>query len=345
MDKRYQVFISSTYADLKEERRDVIQAVIELNCIPAGMELFPAADEAQLDFIKRVIDDCDYYLLIIGGRYGSVDESGISFTEREYDYAMSRKLKIIALIHGSPDDIPFGKSEQNPVLRERLRQFRDKVIQGRLVKLWKSGSELPGLVSRNLSHSMHEYPAVGWVSADRVANVEVLGEINQLRKQNSDLGAALANYKKMLADLSLRPSFKDLAELDEEVTLKGIFWRNYSASYVPWSVKTTWRKAFAYVSPYLIKHPNEEAVKTVLTSALFRDADHMEGIRESLDDQDFQTVGVQLRALGLVKIEYSESTTGSMGLFWSLTDAGERLMLELRTVPTTKLAAGDQGKP
>ena len=62
MDKRYQVFISSTYTDLKEERRAVIQTVIEADCIPAGMELFPAADEEQLTFIKRVIDDCDYYL-------------------------------------------------------------------------------------------------------------------------------------------------------------------------------------------------------------------------------------------------------------------------------------------
>ena len=78
MDKRYQVFISSTCADLKEERRAVIQTVIQLNCIPAGMELFPAADEEQLAFIKRVIDDCDYYLLIIGGRYGSVDEGALA---------------------------------------------------------------------------------------------------------------------------------------------------------------------------------------------------------------------------------------------------------------------------
>src|SRR5271157_912922 len=99
MDKRYQVFISSTYADLKEERRAVIQTVIESNCIPAGMELFPAADEQQLDFIKRVINDCDYYLLIIGGRYGSVDETGISYTEQEYDYAVSRGLWVIALLH------------------------------------------------------------------------------------------------------------------------------------------------------------------------------------------------------------------------------------------------------
>lgn len=52
MDKRYQIFVSSTYADLKEERRRVIQALMEMDCIPSGMELFPAADEEQWEFIK-----------------------------------------------------------------------------------------------------------------------------------------------------------------------------------------------------------------------------------------------------------------------------------------------------
>ena len=47
MEKRYQVFVSSTYADLQEERKTVMQALLELDCIPAGMELFPAANEDQ----------------------------------------------------------------------------------------------------------------------------------------------------------------------------------------------------------------------------------------------------------------------------------------------------------
>ena len=62
MDKRYQVFVSSTYSDLKDERSAIIQALMEIDCIPAGMELFPAADEEQFKFIKSVIDDCDYYI-------------------------------------------------------------------------------------------------------------------------------------------------------------------------------------------------------------------------------------------------------------------------------------------
>ena len=96
MIKRYQVFLSSTYADLKEERDNIIQILMKLNCIPAGLELFPAIDEKQFDYIKKCIDDSDYYLLIIGGRYGSLTCEGISYTEKEYLYALKNNISIIA---------------------------------------------------------------------------------------------------------------------------------------------------------------------------------------------------------------------------------------------------------
>jgi len=136
LEKRYQVFVSSTYADLKEERQRVLQALMELDCIPAGMELFPAADQEQFEFIKRVIDDCDYYLLIVGGRYGSVTPQGISYTEQEYDYALSRGLKVVALLHENPELIPLGKSEQDPELRLRLQSFREKVASAEPTELF-----------------------------------------------------------------------------------------------------------------------------------------------------------------------------------------------------------------
>ena len=72
MDKVYQVFVSSTYADLVDERRRVSETLAKAGYVPAGMELFPATDQKQLEFIKRVIDRCDYYVVIIGGRYGSL---------------------------------------------------------------------------------------------------------------------------------------------------------------------------------------------------------------------------------------------------------------------------------
>ena len=334
MDKRYQVFVSSTYADLREERRAVIQTVIELDCIPAGMELFPAADQEQLEFIKRVIDDCDYYLLIIAGRYGSISETGLSYTEQEYDYAVSRALKVIALVHGNPEDIALGKSEKDPASREKLSRFRDRVCKGRLVKLWTNAGELPGLVALSLSQTIKIFPATGWVRANRVASEEVLSEINQLRKRNTQLEAALA-------DLDPRPALEDLAGLDEPVQMNGHYKERFSNAHRNWSTETTWRKIFGSISPYLLKHPNEKAVKDVMEEALFK-ASGKEGYGPSLDDQVSQTVGVQLKALGLVNIEYSKSTTGAMAMFWSLTGAGERLMVEIRAVRTKSTAASDR---
>src|ERR1035437_10379970 len=99
MEKRYQVFISSTFEDLKEEKQEVLKAILLQNQMPAGMEIFPASDDDAWLLIQGVIDESDYYLLIIAGRYGSRDEQGIGFTEKEYDYAVERKKPVIALLH------------------------------------------------------------------------------------------------------------------------------------------------------------------------------------------------------------------------------------------------------
>jgi Domain of unknown function (DUF4062) len=326
MDKRYQVFVSSTYADLKEERQKVIQALMEMDCIPAGMELFPAADEEQMAFIKKVIDDCDYYLLIIGGRYGSLSASGISYTEQEYDYAVSKGLSVVALLHERPDEIPLGKSEKDPGLRERLSQFRQKVSTGRLVRFWTNATELPGLVALSLSKTIKTHPARGWSRADRAASEDVLAEINQIRKENIELSRALAELQ-----ASPKPETLNLAGLDETVQLSGTY--SQRGNKYEWTVNPTWRALFGFISPYLIEHPGANTVKHILERALLELYGRTGA--SNMDDQDFQTVGVQFRALGLVDIRYLKNVAGGMGLYWSATPQGERLMLELRTVKST----------
>src|SRR5271170_2865284 len=94
---KYQIFVSSTYNDLKEERDIVNKSILEMGNIPVGMEMFSAGDEQQWEIIKRAIDDCDYYVLILAHRYGST-VSGISYTEKEYDYAVSQKIPVLAFI-------------------------------------------------------------------------------------------------------------------------------------------------------------------------------------------------------------------------------------------------------
>ena len=124
MEKRYQVFVSSTYEDLKEERQEVIHALLELECIPSGMELFPATNEDQWSLIKKVIDECDYYLLIYGGRYGSIGPNGYSYTEMEYRYALEIEKPIIAFIHRNPELLPSGRCEPTDDGKRKLADFR-----------------------------------------------------------------------------------------------------------------------------------------------------------------------------------------------------------------------------
>lgn len=97
------------------------------------MELFPAANEDQWSLIKNVIDDCDYYMVIVGGRYGSVDESGMSYTEKEYRYALDAGLPIIGFLHRNPGDLPANRSESNDEGRKRLGSFREPTWVQRLV--------------------------------------------------------------------------------------------------------------------------------------------------------------------------------------------------------------------
>ena len=179
MDKRYQVFRQKpTFTDLIEERREVIQTLMQMDCIPAGMELFPAADEEQWAFIRKVIDDCDYYILIIGGRYGSTTAEGISFTEKEYGYAVSKGIHVIAFLHGQPDLIPVGKSDIEPAARRKLEEFREKASKGRLIKFWTSTAELPGLVALSLLKAIKAYPQPGWVR--EWLSLQILRFLNRL---------------------------------------------------------------------------------------------------------------------------------------------------------------------
>ncbi|MBA6291058.1 DUF4062 domain-containing protein [Colwellia sp. MB3u-70] len=328
MEKRYQVFVSSTYADLKEERQHVTQALMEMDCIPAGMELFPATDEEQWDFIKRIIDDCDYYLLIIGGRYGTTTDEGISYTEKEYDYAVDKGLKVIALLHEKPDEISVAKSDIAPELREKLQAFRDKVSGNRLVRFWSEAKELPGLVALSLSKTIKIFPATGWVRATNVSNEELLGELNELRKENGNLKIEMAKISK--------PESYDiagLAGLEETFTVTGTYYTDRGQR--AWESEITWLDIFSIISPYLSQNPSQDSVKETLKQALIK-RDNINTRTNSLDDQVFQTIAVQFKALGLIKTNYTKTTKGGMAMFWSFTSEGEKLMVELRAVTSAQ---------
>ncbi|RHZ90979.1 DUF4062 domain-containing protein [Cereibacter sphaeroides] len=198
-EKRYSIFISSTYEDLKAERQAVQDAVISAGDFPVQMESFPAADEDQFEFIKTLIDSCDYYVLIVAGRYGKPAADGKSYTEKEFRYAVSKGIPILVMLHGDRQSLPISKCESTPEGKERLNAFVAEVEHNRLRKTWQSAESLKLAVFEALVYAKATKPAVGWVRGNMVASIDVLEELNDLRKENAKFRDTIGNLEVELA--------------------------------------------------------------------------------------------------------------------------------------------------
>ncbi|MBY5447665.1 DUF4062 domain-containing protein [Rhizobium leguminosarum] len=192
-DKRYQVFISSTFKDLEEERRAVQDAIISMGDFPVQMESFPATDESQMDFIRPLIAQSDYYVLIIGGRYGTIDEDGLSFTHKEFKYAIEMGIPVLVMLHGRPETIAVAKSESTEVGKTKLREFITEAENKRIRKTWNTIDELKLRVREALDHAKRSKPRTGWVRGDSIASFDALEELNTVRKENEKFRETLGN--------------------------------------------------------------------------------------------------------------------------------------------------------
>lgn len=123
MKRKLQIFISSTHNDLVEERQFAIEAILNAGHIPAGMELFKSG-KSKIETIYKWIDESDIFLLILGGCYGSVDESsGLSYTEMEYNYALSKEMPMFEIfLDDSYLDVKAAKDGRQKYLRQKIRK-------------------------------------------------------------------------------------------------------------------------------------------------------------------------------------------------------------------------------
>lgn len=190
--KRYQVFVSSTYEDLKVERSEVFHGLMDIDCIPCGMEYFPASSESQWDYIQRAIDDCDYYIVISAGKYGSLASGGVSYTQMEYEYALEKGIPTMAFLHGDLGSLPASQCETTGKKKKKLDAFRTVLQGGRLCKFWTTPLELRAAVTVGLTTEKQNNPRTGWIRAD-ATNEETTKEMLGLYKENDRLKARLAD--------------------------------------------------------------------------------------------------------------------------------------------------------
>lgn len=162
-DTRFQVFVSSTYTDLIDERHQVTEQLLLLRCIPSGMELFTAGGP-QWEVITAALDTTDYMILIMAGRYGSMGtEDGISYTEREYDYAVAHDIPVLPFLHKTPTKLPADQYDTGE-LGEKRDAFWSKVRDsGRhTVAFWTDARDLAQKVGPAIHGVITTQPRPGW---------------------------------------------------------------------------------------------------------------------------------------------------------------------------------------
>lgn len=319
MDKKYQVFVSSTYDDLQEERKKVMEALLQMNCFPVGMEYFNASDDSQWEVIKSLIRECDYYVLIVAGRYGSIEEeSGKSYTQKEFEYAIEQGVPVISFVHQCPESLPGTKIEQDPIKREKLVDFK-KFIKKRLCKFWNNADVLSAQVVLSLTSLIKSHPRTGWVKADEVSSAEANKELISLRKEND-----LLKSKIRVLSFQIPEGTERYKQGEDKFTI------HYTHDYELLSVEeeaeiyeqeVSWNEIFLSISTLLLNPTNENTMYSEMTKSLL-------GEHYSIISNDFQTILIQLMALKLIATDTIK--VDGVYTYWILTEYGKNVMVNLK---------------
>jgi hypothetical protein len=324
MDKKYQVFVSSTYTDLIDERQAALRAVVTLGHIATGMEGFVASDQAQFEYIKRIIDQCDYYVLIIAGRYGSLHHSGVSFTEMEYDYAVSKGITVLAFLHKNTSTLPSGKVDSDPAMVAQLGAFVARVKQDRMVSFWQDQGELQLAITASLSQAIHDFPGIGWVRGNAAASEDILTQLNHVRitlEQTQQDNEFLRNQ--------FRPHVDNIAPLTGNYLIEYYYFPKGSGRRNA-SIILSWDTIFTVIGPSFYS-PKQQTTMDYALKQYIRAKDGITGepyIAMTYLDQ----IKIQLAAYGFLDIYSAETTQGGMGEFIRLTEYGKKALVELMAI-------------
>ncbi len=225
--RRLQVFVSSTYKDLKLERQAAVEAILKMGHIPAGMELFAADNRKQMETIKDWIMESDIYLLIVGGRYGSVEpDSGKSFTHLEWEFAQSESKPSFTCMLDSTY-ITLKQLELERQEKGRGAEVRDieecdhftqwkRDLLGTLVEQAKDINEIKLAVHSSIPvlERLHESELRGWVRPNPADFAGISDAMAMLTKENQRLRLELAVNDKsaQIGGLNFRQAFDEIAK-------------------------------------------------------------------------------------------------------------------------------------
>lgn len=294
MTKKLQVFISSTYTDLIDERQATVQAILEAGHIPAGMELFKPGNESQLKTIYKWIDESDVYMLILGGRYGTIEKkTNKSYTQLEYEYALSKNIPVFAVVLS--DSFLTNKinllglsdvlEQESP---DKYQAFKS-LVMSKIIRKVDDYKDIKIAVITTLNEFLNDYNLDGWVKNNNEHDIiKLLKENNLLHKQIQEMQKQFENkiqhqfgnftFNELLDILKDKSYTFTLGNSTVKATVNALdfFISNYStfASLTPnreiflYYASTGYYKILRFLESYNLIREEKGTINTVITFSI-----------------------------------------------------------------------------
>lgn len=294
--------------------------------IPVGMEMFSAADDEQWKVIARTIDSIDYYAIIVAHRYGSLTSEEISYTEKEFNYALTKGVPILGFIIDDATPWPSTKSESDSKKRKRLTEFKSK-IKTRLVQFWTNRDDLRGKFSVSLMKAIINTPRTGWVRADEVAGPLVTKELTRLSSENALLRDQVDTMKKIAAESenSVGRAMRILSKNEVRFQLRETAdWKEAKIH------KLSLAEIFSYVAPNLIDENSSLGVAQDLALKVLRGPKYYKSW--PIGKNQTSEIIADFATLDLVEPSKKKHQVSDTNTYWSLTKSGKKLLQEFRKV-------------
>jgi Domain of unknown function (DUF4062) len=132
------------------------------------------------------------YLLILGGRYGSIEpKSGKSHTQLEYEYVLSNGKPLFSCVI-KESAIENGVKEQGTKVIEtevpqKLKKFRELVLS-KTSRFWEDAKDIKISIGETLAQFARREDLIGWVRPSGQANMSALAdELARLSRENAEL--------------------------------------------------------------------------------------------------------------------------------------------------------------
>ena len=298
--KKLQIFISSTFIDLQEERQAAVEAILSSNNIPAGMELFQAGNNSQLETIKKWINESDIYMLILGGRYGSIEpDSGKSYTQLEYEYALNNEIPVFAVVLS--DGFLKEKATHSKNIYEKenkygYAQFKELVMK-KMIKTVDDRKDIKLAIFESIAALKEEYDFQGWTRGMNDSSFA------QLLEQNDKLLQEIKELKELLNANPTAQKANDSLKMSLEtkyiLKIEGI--KKASGEQHSSQIEMTLLDIFTNLAPLMMN-----AKKTVILKYNFENRllnKYFQNYRSLvLEDEHFQNIKMQMYAMQLITI-------------------------------------------